>query len=140
MSRRCSIQRGTAAALAERKAKAAAEASSDTAPKKRPPRREHKKRKKAPAAPPPREVLVETGWPIRIREVRIESGQMNFSDQFIQPNFTADIKDLDGQLTGLSTDPNSSAKVDLKGEVGTSPRHNRGRDSSSPSTGIPISA
>jgi hypothetical protein len=61
---------------------------------------------------------VETGWPIRIREVRIESGQMNFSDQFIQPNFAADIKDLDGQLTGLSTDPNSSAKVDLKGEVG----------------------
>jgi hypothetical protein len=43
---------------------------------------------------------------------------MNFSDQFIQPNFAADIKDLDGTLTGLSTDPNSSAKVDLKGEVG----------------------
>ena len=61
---------------------------------------------------------METGWPIRIREVRIESGQMNFSDQFIQPNFAADIKDLDGTLTGLSTDPNSSAKVDLKGEVG----------------------
>ena len=44
--------------------------------------------KKAPAKPPPREVLVETGWPVRIREVRIESGQMNFSDQFIQPNPT----------------------------------------------------
>ena len=50
---------------------------------------------KEPAPPPPREVLVETGWPIRIREVRIESGQMNFSDQFIQPNFAADIKDLE---------------------------------------------
>ena len=109
---------GTAAALAERKAQAAADAA-ESAPKEREPRRARKKEeKKAPAQPPPREVLVETGWPIRIREVRIESGQMNFSDQFIQPNFAADIKDLDGQLTGLSTDPNSSAKVDLKGEVG----------------------
>src|SRR6188474_1776747 len=109
---------GTAAALAERKARAA-EATAESESKKRKPQRARKdKKEKVPAAPPPREVLVETGWPIRIREVRIESGQMNFSDQFIQPNFAADIKDLDGTLTGLSTDPNSSAKVDLKGEVG----------------------
>ena len=111
---------GTAAALAERKAKAAADAAAESAPKVREPRRprKSKKEKETPAAPPPREVLVETGWPIRIREVRIESGQMNFSDQFIQPNFAADIEDLNGTLTGLSTDRNSSAKVDLKGEVG----------------------
>ena len=109
---------GTAAALAERKARAA-EATAESESKKRKPQRARKdKKEKVPAAPPPREVLVETGWPIRVREVRIESGQMNFSDQFIQPNFAADIKDLDGTLTGLSTDPNSSAKVDLKGEVG----------------------
>jgi hypothetical protein len=107
---------GTAAALAERKAMAAAEESESK--KRRPQRARKDKNERVPAAPPPREVLVETGWPIRIREVRIESGQMNFSDQFIQPNFAADIKDLDGTLTGLSTDPNSSAKVDLKGEVG----------------------
>jgi uncharacterized protein involved in outer membrane biogenesis len=43
---------GTAAALAERKAKAAAEASADSAPKKRQPRRERKKQQAAPAAPP----------------------------------------------------------------------------------------
>ena len=110
---------GTAAALAERRAQAAAEAAKDSAPKKRASRRASKKEpKKAPGRPLPREVLVETGWPIRIREVRIQTGQMNFSDQFIQPNFAADIKDLDGTFTGLSTDPNSSAKVDLKGEVG----------------------
>jgi uncharacterized protein involved in outer membrane biogenesis len=110
---------GTAAALAERRAQAAAEAAGDSAPKKRPSRRASKKEvKKAPAKPPPREVLVETGWPIRIREVRIESGQMNFSDQFIEPNFAADIKDLNGGFQGLSTDPNSAAKIDLKGDVG----------------------
>ena len=120
MSPRCSTRRAPAAALAERKAQAAADAAATAPPKKREPRARAQEEAEEGAAPqpPPREVLVETGWPIRIREVRIESGQMNFSDQFIQPNFAADIKDLDGQLTGLSTDPNSSAKVDLKGEVG----------------------
>jgi uncharacterized protein involved in outer membrane biogenesis len=109
---------GTAAALAERRAQAAADAAEEKTPKKRRASKKATTKKKAPAAPPPREVLVETGWPIRIREVRIESGQMNFSDQFIQPNFAAEIKDLNGTLVGLSTDPNSSAKLDLKGEVG----------------------
>jgi uncharacterized protein involved in outer membrane biogenesis len=105
---------GTAAALAERKAEA--QATEDSTPRRKA-KRARKAEKEKPA-PPPREVLVETGWPIRIREVRIESGQMNFSDQFIQPNFAADIKNLNGSFTGLSTDPNSSATVDLKGDVG----------------------
>ncbi len=109
---------GTATALAERKAQAAAQAAEESAPKTRKSRRARKEAEKEKPAPPPREVLVETGWPIRIREVRIEAGQMNFSDQFIQPNFAADIKNLNGSFTGLSTDPNSSATVDLKGDVG----------------------
>jgi hypothetical protein len=109
---------GTAAALAERKARAAEEAAAESAPKKREPGRARKKEAKKPPVAPPREVLVESGWPIRIREVRIESGQMNFSDQFIQPNFAADITELAGTMTGLSTDPNSSAAVDLEGQVG----------------------
>ncbi len=111
---------GTAAALAERKAKAAAEAAGGSETPKRPARSTRKaaRQKEPPAAPPPRTELKETGWPVRIREVRIESGQMNFSDQFIQPNFAADIKDLNGTFQGLSTDPNSAAKIDLKGEVG----------------------
>jgi hypothetical protein len=110
---------GTAAALAERKAKAATEATGESETPTRAARRARKPTPKKPPPPPqPREELVETGWPIRIREVRIESGQMNFSDHFIQPNFAADIKDLNGTFEGLSTDPNSAAKIDLKGEVG----------------------
>ena len=109
---------GTAAALAEREAQAAAQAAEASAPKDRKARRARKPAQKAKPAPPPREVLVETGLPIRIREVRIESGQMNFSDQFIKPNFAADIEELNGSMTGLSTDPNSHAIVDLKGRVG----------------------
>ena len=83
---------GTATALAERKAQATAQAAEESAPKTRKSRRARREAEKEKPAPPPREVLVETGWPIRIREVRIEAGQMDFSDQFIQPNFAADIK------------------------------------------------
>jgi hypothetical protein len=63
-------------------------------------------------------VLVETGMPIRIREVRIDAGRMDFADYFIQPNFAADINSLEGVVTGVSTNPNAHAKVDLKGKVG----------------------
>jgi hypothetical protein len=110
---------GTATALAERKAQAAAGDIDEVEKKgKAKPAAKPKKGEQAEAAPPPQEALVETGWPVRIREVQIESGQMNFSDQNIKPNFAADIKNLHGTMSGLSTDPNSSAKVDLKGEVG----------------------
>ena len=55
--------------------------------------------------------------PIRIREVRIDDGTMDFTDLYVQPNFAAKITRLGGTLTGLSSDPASHAKLDLKGEV-----------------------
>jgi hypothetical protein len=56
--------------------------------------------------------------PIRIREVLIERGRMNFSDFNVQPNFAADIQDLSGKVTGLSSAFESRAMVDLKGHLG----------------------
>jgi hypothetical protein len=72
----------------------------------------------AAVAPPPPEPLPAEGMPIRIREVRIDSGTMDFTDLYVQPNFAAEITRLDGTLTGLSSDPASHAQVDLKGAVG----------------------
>ena len=63
-------------------------------------------------APPP-----EQGMPIRIREVRVEGGRMNFSDLSIQPNFSAEVRQLNGAVTGLSSAFASRARVDLKGKV-----------------------
>jgi uncharacterized protein involved in outer membrane biogenesis len=115
---------GTAAALAERRAEAAAEASRTPAQ-----RREIERQKQAadkaaakarsggaqsaPAATPPADAI-----PIRIREVRIQSGRMNFSDYFVQPNFSADVQDLSGTVTGLSSAADSRAKVALAGNLG----------------------
>ena len=58
------------------------------------------------------------GLPIRVGEVRIDRMRMNFTDNFIQPNFSADVRQLSGTVTGLSTARDARAKVDLKGNLG----------------------
>ena len=42
---------------------------------------------------------------------------MNFTDNSIQPNFSADVQKLSGTITGLSSAFDARAKVDLKGEL-----------------------
>jgi uncharacterized protein involved in outer membrane biogenesis len=72
-----------------------------------------------PAPPPPRAPEPAAGdMPIRIGAVRIARGQMAFSDLSIQPNFAADISDLRGSVTGLSSDARACAKLRLEGRVG----------------------
>ncbi|WP_341644526.1 DUF748 domain-containing protein [Thauera sp. SDU_THAU2] len=62
----------------------------------------------APAEPPP---------PIRIDRIEIKRGNIAFSDRFIQPHYDVNLTDMAGELTGLSTDPDTLAKLDLKGRV-----------------------
>ena len=57
-------------------------------------------------------------FPVRVRELTIESGRMNFSDYSVPPDFNADIQDLKGAVTGLSSARDSRAKVDLSGNLG----------------------
>jgi len=57
-------------------------------------------------------------FPVRIRELRVESGRMNFSDYSVPPDFNADIQDLKGTVTGLSSARDSRATVDLSGNLG----------------------
>jgi uncharacterized protein involved in outer membrane biogenesis len=115
--------RGTAAALEARRAQAAAETPADKRRKERE-RKEAQKRetkaRNARGAPPPQpqEPLPAEAMPIRIREVRVASGTMDFTDHFVEPDFSAKVLDLGGSMTGLSSDPASRAKVDFKGNVG----------------------
>jgi hypothetical protein len=119
--------KGTAEALAARRAAAAAEAKM-TAAERRTREREQKaaekraaKTRKSGKAPPPPAFapLPEEGMPIRIREVRIGNGTMDFADLYVRPNFSAKIKKLDGTISGLSSKPTAHAKVDMKGQVDT---------------------
>jgi len=118
---------GTRAALAERRAAAAAEAARSPAERKRL-EREQKAAEKAAARarkagrtpPPPTPAAVAAApetFPIRIREVRIETGRMNFSDYFVEPDFSADVQALGGTITGISSAADSRARVQLAGSL-----------------------
>ncbi len=62
-----------------------------------------------PAGPPP--------VPIRIGRVTLQGGQVNFSDHFIQPNYSANLTQIGGSVSGLSSDMATTADVEIRGKV-----------------------
>jgi uncharacterized protein involved in outer membrane biogenesis len=76
----------------------------------------HKAKPAPPAArpvAPPRKAL-----PIEIALVKVEQGEMDFSDLTLLPNFVAGIKHLDGTVQGLSGRQDARATVDMTGQEG----------------------
>lgn len=59
--------------------------------------------------------------PIRIGQLTLSGGRVRFTDNFIKPNYTANLKGIGGTVTGLSSDANSNANVALRGEVNSAP-------------------
>ncbi len=57
---------------------------------------------------------------IRIDTVTLQGGEIQFSDYFTQPNFTAGMKSVAGSVTGLSSDESARANLILKGLHGQS--------------------
>jgi len=55
--------------------------------------------------------------PMRIKSISVTGGSALFADNSIKPSFAAGILDLEGTITGLSSQPDSRAKVQLKGKV-----------------------
>jgi Domain of Unknown Function (DUF748) len=56
-------------------------------------------------------------FPSRIRSIQFIDGSANFADYSIEPDFATGILELNGTVTGLSSDPASRAKVKLDGKV-----------------------
>jgi uncharacterized protein involved in outer membrane biogenesis len=52
---------------------------------------------------------------VRIDRITFVDSRLNFTDHFIKPNYTADVDELQGTVTGLSSEPESRAVIDLKG-------------------------
>jgi uncharacterized protein involved in outer membrane biogenesis len=61
-----------------------------------------------PSTPPP---------PMRIKTIVLAGGSALFADYSIAPSFATGIVDLEGTITGLSSQQNSRAKVQLAGKV-----------------------
>lgn len=65
--------------------------------------------------------------PVRIGQLHLAGGRVRFTDNFIKPNYTANLKDLGGVVSGLTSDPSTPANVDLKGNVNSAPLAIAGR-------------
>ncbi len=70
--------------------------------------------KLAAAAPP---AAASPSMPMSIKKIVVQDARANFTDLSIAPNFSAGIQKLEGTVLGLSSKPNSRAKVDLHGKV-----------------------
>jgi hypothetical protein len=49
--------------------------------------------------------------------VKVIGGSANFADFWIKPNYAVSLQELAGSISGLSSDPKSRARLDLKGRV-----------------------
>ncbi|ARU30514.1 hypothetical protein CAP31_01665 [Sulfuriferula sp. AH1] len=55
--------------------------------------------------------------PVTVSKIVFKNGHINFTDHFIQPNYSANLTGLNGAITGLSSDPASKADILLNGKV-----------------------
>ncbi|GHD67155.1 DUF748 domain-containing protein [Jeongeupia chitinilytica] len=55
--------------------------------------------------------------PVRVDRVTLSKGRINYTDLFIKPNYNANLTDMGGTITGLSSVDDTRAKLDIKGSV-----------------------
>jgi uncharacterized membrane protein len=53
--------------------------------------------------------------PVKIGKVTLQGGNINFSDNFIKPNYSANLTKIGGRVTGLSSAAGSVADLELRG-------------------------
>jgi hypothetical protein len=53
--------------------------------------------------------------PVKIGKVTLQGGSVNFSDNFVKPNYSARLKQIGGRVTGLSSAADSIASLELRG-------------------------
>ncbi|MBE0605621.1 MAG: DUF748 domain-containing protein [Deltaproteobacteria bacterium] len=73
---------------------------------------------KTAAAAPADNAAQAPGVPVRIDAVTLLGGTVNFSDKYIKPNYSANLVELGGRVSGLSSEESQLADVDLRGKLG----------------------
>lgn len=53
--------------------------------------------------------------PIKIEKITLQGGNVRFTDNFVKPNYTANLREIGGRVTGLSSEAGSQADVELRG-------------------------
>ena len=52
---------------------------------------------------------------IRIDKITLQGGTINFTDESIKPRFSSNLLDINGRVSGLSSDENTAGEVELRG-------------------------
>jgi hypothetical protein len=55
--------------------------------------------------------------PVAIETATFQGGRINFTDHFIKPNYSANLLEVGGRVTGLSSEETRMADVDLRGKL-----------------------
>ncbi len=55
---------------------------------------------------------------ISIQRVTLQGGHIDFSDNYIQPNYSANFMEIGGRVSGLSSEEGKTADVELRGMLG----------------------
>lgn len=72
---------------------------------------------KEPDKPSPKKKQDNSAETVRIETVRFEDGRISFRDDHIEPGVQAELRNIGGTVTGLSSQKGSRAEVDLQGSV-----------------------
>lgn len=67
----------------------------------------------------PRPAAGSTG-DIQIEEITLQGGHIQFSDRSLKPNYSADMMEIGGRVSGLSSEEASRAEVELRGRLNNS--------------------
>jgi uncharacterized protein involved in outer membrane biogenesis len=70
---------------------------------------------KAVASLPPATASDTPKLPIAIGKITLQGGTVRFTDNFVKPNYSANLRQIGGSLSGLSSTPGSVAKLELRG-------------------------
>ncbi|MBM9888711.1 MULTISPECIES: DUF748 domain-containing protein [Deefgea] len=55
--------------------------------------------------------------PIKVNKITLQNGQIQYSDLFIKPNFSANLTEMGGVIGGISSQNDTRATLDLRGSV-----------------------
>ena len=70
---------------------------------------------KASAPVVPKAVADKPTMPVKVGKITLQGGDVRFTDNFVKPNYTANLKKIGGRITGLSSEPGTVANLDLRG-------------------------
>jgi Domain of Unknown Function (DUF748) len=69
------------------------------------------------APPPAPGQAADNSFPVRIQRLRVQNAKLDFTDLSLRPQFGAKIYELNGVVTGLSSNRDSRSQIELDGRV-----------------------